>query len=101
MSFPGSRLKSPNEIKEQLHKTASVFSGIRAKAITSSVIAVIALTGIWFLLYKEYIHILIDAETILLGIAAIAPLPVVIALTVYCIDKIIKRADEFSGGKGE
>lgn len=101
MSFPSSMLKSLNEIKEQLRKTAAVLSGVRAKAITSSIIAIIALTGIWFLLYKKYIHVPIDAETIFLGIAAIAPVPIVIALTAYCIDKMIKRADEFSGGKGE
>ena len=94
LSFPGSKLKSLNEIKEHLLKTSLVVSGIRVNVITSSIIAIISLIGIWFLIYKKYISILTDTELILLGMAAIVPIPIVIALFEYCADKMIKRADE-------
>lgn len=99
-SFSGSKYKQLPEIKVQLLKVAAALPRVRVNSIISSVIAIISLTFIWFLLYKKLITRPINAETILLGIAAIVPVPIVIALIEYCVNKMNKRADELIA-KGE
>lgn len=89
----GLRHDSLDDTKARLQKTAAVLSTVRIKSIVSGIILIISLSGIWFLLYKKYVITPIDAETILLGMTAIVPIPIVIGLIEFCLKMMIKRTD--------
>jgi hypothetical protein len=91
-SFSGLRHEPLYNIKARSQKAVAVLLAVRANSIISAIILIISLSGIWFLLYKKYVNMPIGVDTILLGITAIIPLPIVIALFEFCLKKVIKRA---------
>ncbi len=85
---------SLSDIKARSQKAVASLFVVRVNSIIASIILIISLVGILLLLYKKYINIPIGIDTILLGLMAIIPLPIVIALIEFCLKKVIKRIDE-------
>lgn len=92
-SFSCSKLESLYDIKTRALKAVAALSTVRVNSIIAAVALIVSLATIYFLLSKGYLTMQIGIDTILLGITAAIPLPIVIALFEFFLKKVIKRTD--------